>query len=114
MKELRDPSFSTRQAAAAEAKKAILAKFKPKPHVPAADFQSRHLEREAELERVRAERTAAREAARLEAEQAREAERERLLNDEETILAAKRTERKERKAAAKAEARAKRDQKRRG
>ena len=111
MEELRDPSFSTRQTAAAEAKKALLAKFKPKPHVPAENFQSRHLEKEAELERVRAERAAAKEAARVEAEQAKVAEQDRLANDEEAQLAMKRNERKERKAAAKAEARTKREMK---
>jgi len=56
------PGFSDRQKASAEAKKAMLAKFQPKTAVQDPDFDNRHSEREAELERVRAERAAERQA----------------------------------------------------
>ena len=109
MRDLKSTSFADRQKTAAEAKQAILAKFKPKPAVSDPNFQSRQHRKAAELEAVRAARLAAKEAARLEAEQAKAAEIERALNSEEAILEAKRSERKARKAAAKAEARNKRE-----
>jgi hypothetical protein len=56
------PGFDDRLKAAAEAKKAMLAKFQPKAAVQDPDFDSRIAEREAERERVRAERSAEREA----------------------------------------------------
>jgi hypothetical protein len=54
--------FNDRLEAAAEAKKAKLAKFKPKPTAIDPDFEKRHAEREAELEAVRAARAAERQA----------------------------------------------------
>jgi hypothetical protein len=59
-------SFSDRQAASAEAKKALVAKFKPKPTVVDPQFEDRRLQRELELEEVRAKRAAEREAKRQE------------------------------------------------
>ena len=56
------PGYTDRLKAAAEAKKAMLAKFQPKVAVQDPDFDNRHVEREAELERVRAQRAAEREA----------------------------------------------------
>ncbi|MEI9891944.1 MAG: DUF6481 family protein [Caulobacteraceae bacterium] len=56
------PGFDDRLKAAAEAKKAMLAKFQPKAAVQDPDFDKREAEREAERERVRAERNAEREA----------------------------------------------------
>jgi Family of unknown function (DUF6481) len=56
------PGFDDRLKAAAEAKKALLAKFQPKAAVQDPNFEGRHAEREAEREKVRAERTAEREA----------------------------------------------------
>ena len=50
-------NFSDRQADAAEAKKALLAKFKPKPTVQAEAPVDRAAEKAAELERVRTERS---------------------------------------------------------
>jgi hypothetical protein len=102
-------SFADRQKAAAEAKQAVLAKFKPKPTVADPNFQSRQQRKALELEAVRIERAAAKEAARLEAEKAKQAQVEAALNNEEAALDAKRSERKARKAAAKAEARTKRE-----
>jgi hypothetical protein len=56
------PGFNDRLKASAEAKKAMLAKFQPKPAVQDPDFDKREAEREAERERVRAERAAERQA----------------------------------------------------
>jgi hypothetical protein len=55
-------NFDDRLSAAAEAKKARLAKFQAKPTVTDPDFDRRHAEREAELEAVRAARAAERQA----------------------------------------------------
>ncbi len=57
-----DAGFNDRLTAAAEAKKAQLAKFKPRPAAVDPDFERRHAEREAELEAVRAARAAERQA----------------------------------------------------
>ena len=92
------PGFSDRLAAQAEARKALLAKFKPKPTVTAEVFETREQRKARELEEVRAKRAAEKEAARLAIE-----------NDEELMLQLKREERKARKAAEKAAARAKRE-----
>ena len=93
------PGFNDRLKASAEAKKALLAKFQPKPAVQDPDFENRHAEREAELERVRAERAAEREAkkqAALDAEQAKveaerkareEADQARRLSQREQLMA---------------------------
>ena len=54
--------FSERLKTAAEAKKALLAKMKPKAAVSDPLFAERAALREAELERVRQERQAAKEA----------------------------------------------------
>jgi hypothetical protein len=100
---MKDPlktGFAERLSAQQEAKKALLAKLKPKPMVQAADFESREVIRQRELEAVRQARAEAKEIARQEAE-AREA----------AELAARRNDRKERKALTKAEQKAKRDAK---
>ena len=100
---MKDPlktGFADRLTAQAEARKAMLAKMKPKPTVIAPVFESREAIRERELEAVRQARADAKEAARLEA-----------LAREEAALEAKRGERKERKALTKAEQKAKRDAK---
>lgn len=124
---MKDPlrtGFAERQKSAAEAKKAILAKLKPKPTVVDPNFVPREQRLAAEREAARLAREEAKEKARLEAEalaeakriadeKAAEEKRLALLNDEEAQLALKREERKERKAEAKAAARAKRENKRR-
>jgi len=103
-------TFSDRMKTSAEAKKALLAKFKPKPAIPDPMFEQREALRLAELERVRAERAEAKAAARRAAEEAEAARRDALANDEAAQLEAKRQERKDRKAMLKADARAKREQ----
>ncbi|HZK99468.1 MAG TPA: DUF6481 family protein [Caulobacteraceae bacterium] len=100
---MKDPlklGFEDRLSAAAEAKKALVAKLKPKPMVTAPGLPSREELREAELAVVRQKRAEAKEVARLAAEAA-----------EQATLEAKRGERKERKALTKAEQKARRDAK---
>jgi hypothetical protein len=78
------PGFNDRLKASAEAKKAMMAKFQPKPAVQATDFQSREVEREAERERVRAERAAEREAKKqaLVDQEKQKADAERKVREE--------------------------------
>jgi hypothetical protein len=100
---MKDPlktGHAERLAAAAEAKKALVAKLKPKPMVAAPVFESREEIRERELEAVRLRRAEEKEAARIAAEAKLAAE-----------LEAKRGDRKERKALTKAEQKEKRDAK---
>ena len=100
---MKDPlktGYAERLSAAQEAKKALVAKLKPKPMVAAPVFESREEIRARELAAVRAARAEAKEAARL-AAAAKEAE----------LLEAKRGERRERKALTKAEQKARRDAK---
>ena len=100
---MKDPlkiGFADRLTAAAEAKKALVAKLRPKPMVTAPVFESREAIRERELAAVRQARAEAKEVARQAA-----------LADEEAALEARRGDRKERKALTKAEQKAKRDAK---
>ena len=100
---MKDPlktGHAERLASAAEAKKALVAKLKPKPMVAAPVFESRVDIRERELEAVRLRRAEEKEAARIAAEEKLAAE-----------LEAKRGDRKERKALTKAEQKEKRDAK---
>jgi hypothetical protein len=109
----KNTSFNDRLKAAAEAKKAQLAKFKPKPHQPDPNFHEREAIRHAELDAVRQRRLAEKEALRQAAEAEKQAQVEEALNAEEAELEAKRAERKARKAEAKAAARLKREMKKR-
>ncbi|HEY7853224.1 MAG TPA: DUF6481 family protein [Caulobacteraceae bacterium] len=100
---MKDPfktGYAERLTAAQEAKKALVAKLKPKPMVAAADFESREEIKARELVAVRKARAEAKESARLAA-----------LAKEEAMLEAKRGERRERKALTKAEQKAARDAK---
>ena len=111
MRKLQNTSFADRQKAAAEAKQALLAKFKPKPTVtdPLADKRAEieAAEREEKRRKLEAEKEAKRQAKAEAAEARRQAE----LAEEEAQLAAKRNERKERKAAAAADQRSRREAK---
>ena len=71
------PNFADRQAASAEAKKALVAKLKPKPTVVDPQFEERRLQRELELEELRQKRAAERLAKREESSR-KEAERRAL------------------------------------
>jgi hypothetical protein len=92
--------FTDRLTAAAEAKRALVAKLKPRPTVIDPDFERREAIRAAELEAVRNARA-----------EAREASRQKVIATQEAALDAKRAERKERKALTKAEQKARRDAK---
>jgi hypothetical protein len=106
----KNTTFSDRLSAAAEAKQAMLAKFKPKPMITASEPIDRQAEREARLEAVRVARAAEREAARAAQAAAEEAARQAALEAEQAVLAVRREERKERKAGEKASAQAKRQE----
>ncbi len=101
-------NFSDRQADAAEAKKALLAKFKPKPTVTAEAPVDRTAQKAAELERVRAERAEEKERTRIAREEAAAVARAAAAEAEASALAAKRENRKERKAMERATSQAKR------
>ena len=109
MKHVNGFNFTDRLSSQAEAKKALLAKFKPKPAVAAPSLEEIKAQREAEKERVRQERAAAKEAARLAAIEAEKARQQALLNDEAYQLELQRKARKERKAQMKEEARLKKE-----
>jgi hypothetical protein len=109
MRDLKGSSHTDRQAAAAEAKTALLAKLKPKPTVIDPLFAEREAMKADELKAVRA----AREVEKAEAKQASAdkaaAAQAAIEADEEAALADKRGARKERKQLSKVEAKAKRD-----
>jgi hypothetical protein len=109
MSEPYNPNFSDRLKTASEAKKAMLAKFKPKPTVTDPQFEERAALRTAELEKVRLERAEAKAAAKQAQADAEEARLQAEAELEAADLAAKRGQRKERKALTKAEAKAARD-----
>lgn len=102
-------NFADRQKAAAEAKKAMLAKFKPKAAATDPNFDQRHVEKEAELERVRAERAEAKAEAKRRQEEAAAARAAEQAELAQTELEIKRLERKERKQTLKDVAKAKKD-----
>jgi hypothetical protein len=109
---MKDPlktGFTDRLTAAAEAKKAMLARMKPKPTVTDPNFVDRATRKAEELAAKRALHEAEKEKARLESEARKALEAEAAREAEEAALEAKRGERKERKALTKAEAKAKRD-----
>ena len=111
MREPKIGGFTERLSAQAEARKALLAKMKPKPTVRPEVFETTAQKKARELEEVRARRATEKEEARQRAEAAEEARQEAIANDEQLQLEMKRAERKDRKAQAKSEARAKREAK---
>lgn len=111
MNEFQKTGFAERLKVAADAKKALLAKMKPKATVTDPLFEERAAMRAAELDKVRQDRAEARAAAKQAIADGEEAVRQRALDAEAEALDAKRGERKERKALTKVEAKAKRDAK---
>lgn len=103
-------SFEERLKTAAEAKKALVDKFKPKPAVTDPNIAERAAEKARALEQVRQARAEAKVAKQKAAEQALEAARQNVEAAAAAELDAKRGERKERKALTKADAKAKRDE----
>jgi hypothetical protein len=113
-------NFTDRLEAQAEAKKALLAKLKPKPMIRAVEPVDREAEKRADVERIRAERATAKKAkedAKIAAAAAEEqarmmakaAEVQAKIEAETSEDEMKRAERKERKAAMKTAAREKRE-----
>jgi len=109
MKDLKGSGLTERLASAADAKAALLAKFRPKAAVTAPPGETRAETRDAELAAVRQARTDAKVATRLASDERAAAEQAAVLVAEEEALAAKRGARKERKQLTKAEAQTKRD-----
>ena len=98
MKEVKFSGFNDRLQLQADAKKAMLAKFKPKPMVIDPDLVDRATRKEQEREAIRLARAEAKEAARLAAAETQQAQ-----------LDEKRRQIKERKALTAAEQKARRD-----
>jgi len=100
----KNTGFADRLSTAAEAKKALLEKFKPKPMIVADQLEDREARRQAELAEVRARRAEEKETARVERiARAEEARRARIASDM-AALEAKRSATKNRKANEKADA----------
>jgi hypothetical protein len=77
MKQPKYGSFAERQAASVEAKKALVAKLRPKPTIVDPTFEDRRAAQQRELEALRAQRATERAAKREEAAK-RDAAREAL------------------------------------
>ena len=105
-------TFADRQKAAAEAKKALLERFKPKPMVTSAEpIVDRAAEKAAKAAALKAKRDAEKEAKRLAREAAEKAAAEARANDEALQIELRRQAIKERKAAEKNAAHERRAQK---
>ncbi|MDE2487132.1 MAG: hypothetical protein KGO51_07015 [Alphaproteobacteria bacterium] len=109
MREKEQAGFLERLKAAAEARQARLAKFRPRPAVPSPEPSDRAAARDAELAQVRHDRAAAKAAKIQAAADASQAAQAALEASEAASLEARRGERKERKALTKAEAKLRRD-----
>src|ERR1700742_3659881 len=109
MNEIEKTGFAERLKSAAEAKKALLDKLRPKPTVTDPLFAERAAMREAELHQVRADRAEAKATAKAAAAAPEQADVDARAATDAADLDAKRGARKERKALTKAESKAKRD-----
>jgi hypothetical protein len=109
MNEVQRTGYSERLKTAADAKAALLAKFRPKAAATDPQFAERAKMRAAELTAVRQERAEAKVARKQALAEAELAARRQDEAAAAAVLDAKRGERKERKALTKVEAKAKRD-----
>jgi hypothetical protein len=109
MTELHNTGFADRLKTAADAKKALLAKFRPRPTITDPQFAERPAMRAAVLHRVRKDRAENKAAARQAVADREAAVLQTQADAAQAALIAKRGERKERKALTNAEAKAKRD-----
>ena len=103
MKEVKFSGFSDRLQLQAEAKKAMLAKFQPKPMVNDPDLVDRATRKEQEREAIRIARAEAKEAAaqaKLEAEQAQLDEKRRAIKERKALTAAEQKARRDARYAA--------------
>jgi len=96
--------FNERLTTAAEAKKALLEKFKPKPMITAVEPIDRTARLEAQREAIRQQRVAEKEAALIARAEAAETARRAAFAAEQAALEAKRAERKDRKSLQKMDA----------
>jgi hypothetical protein len=96
--------FNERLSTAAEAKKALLEKFKPKPMITAVEPIDRAARLDAQREAIRQQRAAEKEAAMVAKAEAAEAARKAAFLAEQAALEAKRAERKDRKSLEKMDA----------
>lgn len=87
MKSFKPISFEDRLAAQAEAKKAMLEKFKPKAAVRETPYVDTNAQRQAELDRIRAERQAARDAKKAAAAEAERVRQEAEAKEREAHAA---------------------------
>ncbi|MGC1304897.1 MAG: DUF6481 family protein [Caulobacteraceae bacterium] len=108
MKQNTNPGFADRLAAQAEAKKAMLARFQPKPTVVAENHVDRTTRKEQEREAIRRQRVEDKEKHRAERAASLEAARQSAENIEQEALEAKRVERRERKATMRSDAQSRR------
>lgn len=109
MTDLHNTGFADRLKTAADAKKALLAKFQPKPTITDPMHGQRADMRAAELRQVRAARVVAREAVKAAQAEAAAAVVQAQVDADAAALEIKRGERKNRKVLSKVEAKAKRD-----
>ena len=103
-----NPGFTDRLKTQQEAKKALLARFQPKPTVVADNLVDRATRKAEALDAVRRTRLEEREKAKVDRAAAAEALRLSAVNAEQEVLEAKRAERKERKAMMRSDAQSKR------
>jgi len=102
----KNTGFADRLTTAAEAKKALLEKFKPKPAITAENLESRDERRKVELDAVRVQRATEKETAKIERIAKAEAARKAKIEADMAAIEAKRSAIKSRKASEKQDAQA--------
>ena len=111
MRDLKQTGFNDRISARQDAKKALLAKFKPKPAVQDPEFEKLAEKRAAEKEAIRQQHELAKAEIRREKAEKEAARLAAEMAAQEAIDAEKRANRKERKQLTKEEQKAARDAK---
>ena len=109
MRDLKQTGFTDRLTTQQEAKKALLARFKPKAAAPDPEFEKLAIKRAAEKEAIRQQHELAKAEQRREKAEKEAARLEVQRQEEEALEADRRGARKERKALTKAEQKAARD-----
>lgn len=109
MRDLKQTGFTDRLTAQQEAKKALLAKFKPKAAAPDPEFDKLAAKRAAEKEALRQQHELAKAEQRRERADKESAQLEAQRAAQEEVEAAKRADRKARKQLTKEEQKAARD-----
>ncbi len=109
MRDLKQTGFNDRISAQQDAKKALLAKFKPKPAVQDPEFEKLAEKRAAEKEAVRQQHELAKAEVRREKAEKEAARLADEMAAQDEVDAAKRAARKERKQLTKEEQKAARD-----